>query len=78
VVHIAVHCHTMRCYNCSGFRHKSHDLWNTRIQSMRSASYSMSIRKQKEDDIEKMESQNSSYEKLGHLQKWMKKTNQPK
>jgi hypothetical protein len=25
VGHIAAHCHTMRCYNYSGFGHKSQD-----------------------------------------------------
>jgi hypothetical protein len=80
VGHIVAHCHTMRCYNCSGFGHKSQDCWNTRRQSMRSASYSMTRRThetRKEDNIEKMEAQSSSSEKLGHLQKWMKKTEQP-
>jgi hypothetical protein len=31
----------------------------------------------KEDNVENMEAQSSSYEKLGHFQKWMKKTEQP-
>jgi hypothetical protein len=46
---------------------------------MRSASYSMKRRmheSRKEDNIENMESQSSSYEKLGHLHKWVKKTEQ--
>jgi hypothetical protein len=80
VGHIVAHCHTMRCYSCSGFGHKSQDCWNTRRQSMRSASYSMTRRTheaRKEDNFENMEAQSSSSEKLGHLQKWMKKTEQP-
>jgi hypothetical protein len=58
VGHIAAHCHTMRCYNYSGFGHKSHDFWNTRRQSMRSDSYSMTRRTheaKKEDNFENME-----------------------
>jgi hypothetical protein len=31
----------------------------------------------KEDNFENMEAQSSSSEKLGHLQKWVKKTEQP-
>jgi hypothetical protein len=30
----------------------------------------------KEDNLENMEAQSSSYEKLGHLQKWVNKTKQ--
>jgi hypothetical protein len=47
---------------------------------MRSASYIMKIRKnkdRKEDNVENMEAQSSSSEKLGHLQKWVKKTEKP-
>jgi hypothetical protein len=79
VGHIAAHCHTMRCYNCSGFGHKSQDCWNTRRQSMRSVSYSMTRRTheaRREDNVENMEAQSLSSEKLGHLQKWVKKTEQ--
>jgi hypothetical protein len=79
VGHIAAHCHTMRCYNCSGFGHKSQDCWNTRRQSMRSVSYSMTRRTheaRKEDNVGNMEAQSSSSEKMGHLQKWVKKTEQ--
>jgi hypothetical protein len=46
---------------------------------MRSDSYSIARRThetRKEDNIEKMEAQRSSFEKLGHLHKWMKKTEQ--
>jgi hypothetical protein len=79
VGHIVAHCHTMRCYNCSGFGHKSQDCWNTRRQSMRSVSYSMTRRTheaRREDNVGNMEAQSSSSEKLGHLQKWVKKTEQ--
>jgi hypothetical protein len=31
----------------------------------------------KEDIFEKMEAQSSSYEKLGHLERWVKNTEQP-
>jgi hypothetical protein len=57
VGHIDAQCHTMRCYICSGFGHKSQDCWNTRRQSMRSASYSMTRRTheaRKEDNFEKI------------------------
>jgi hypothetical protein len=77
--HIASHCHTMRCYNYSGFDHKAQDCWNSRRQSMRSASYSMERRALvtwKEDNVERMETQSTSTEKPWHLQKWMKKTEQ--
>jgi hypothetical protein len=70
VGYIASHCHTMRCYNCSGFGHKSQDRWNTRRQPMKSASYNMTRRtheSRKEDIVEKMEAQISSSEKLIHL-----------
>jgi hypothetical protein len=43
-------------------------------------SYSMTIRRhevRKEDIFEKMEAERSSYGKQGHLQKWVKKTEQP-
>jgi hypothetical protein len=46
---------------------------------MKSVSYRMKRRKHedmKEDNVENMEAQSSSYEKLGHLQKWMKKIEQ--
>jgi hypothetical protein len=46
---------------------------------MRSVSYSMTRRTheaRREDNFEKMEAQSLSYEKLGHLQKWVKKTEQ--
>jgi hypothetical protein len=46
---------------------------------MRSVSYSMTRRtheSRKEDNVGKMEAQSSSSEKLGHLQKWVKKTEQ--
>jgi acetoin utilization deacetylase AcuC-like enzyme len=79
VGHIATHCHTMRCYRCSVFGHKSLDCWNARRHSMRSASYRMTIRtheSRKEENFENMEAHSSSSKKLGHLQKWVKKTKQ--
>jgi hypothetical protein len=48
---------------------------------MKSASYSMTRRThkyRKEDNVENMEAQSTSTEKPGHLQKWMKKTEQPR
>jgi hypothetical protein len=48
---------------------------------MRSASYRMTRRThkaRKEEKFQNMEAQSSSSEKLGHLQKWVKKTEQPK
>jgi hypothetical protein len=80
VGHIVVHCNTMRCYSCSGFGHKSHECWNTRRKSMMRNSNSMSRRRnevRKEDIFEKMDAQSSSSEEQGHLQKWVKKTEQP-
>jgi hypothetical protein len=79
VGHIVAHCHIMRCYSCSGFGHKSQDCWNTRRKSMMRNSYSMTRRRHEvsnEDIFEKMEAQSSSSEKLGHLMKWVKKTEQ--
>jgi hypothetical protein len=75
VGHIVAHCHTMRCYSCSGFGYKSQDCWNTRRQSMKSASYSMKRRTpetRKEDKVKRMEDKRS-----GYSQKWMKKIEQP-
>jgi hypothetical protein len=80
VGHIVVHCNTMRCYNCSGFGHKSHECWNTRRNSMMRTSNSMARRRnevRKGDIFEKMDAQSSSSEEQGHLQKWVKKTEQP-
>jgi hypothetical protein len=79
VGHIAAHYHTMRCYSCSGFDHKSRDFWNTRRKSIMRTSYSMTRRRhevRKEDIFENTKAQRSSYENLGHLQKWVKKTEQ--
>jgi hypothetical protein len=80
VGHIVVHCNTMRCYSCSGFGHKSHECWNTRRKSMMRTSNSMARRRnevRKGDIFEKMDAQSSSSEEQGHLQKWVKKTEQP-
>jgi hypothetical protein len=80
VGHIVSHCHTMRCYKCSGFGHKSQDCWNTRRQSMRSASFSMTRRThevRKKYNFEKLEAQSSRFEKLEHHHKWVIKTEQP-
>jgi hypothetical protein len=71
----------MRFYSCSGFGHKSQDFWNTRRMSMMRNSYNMTRRRhevRKEDIFENMESQSSIYEKMGHLQKWVKKTEKSK
>jgi hypothetical protein len=60
VGHIVAHCHTMRCYSCSGFGHKSQDCWNSRRQSMRNVSYYMERREHeawKKDNVERMEAQ---------------------
>jgi hypothetical protein len=54
--------------------------WNTRRKSMKRNSYSMTRRRngvRKGDIFEKIEAQSSSSEKQGHLQKWVKKTEQP-
>jgi hypothetical protein len=80
VGHIVVHCNTMRCYNCSGFGHKSQECWNTRRKSMMRTSNSMARRRnevRKGDIFENMDAQSSSSEEQGHLQKWVKKTEQP-
>jgi hypothetical protein len=69
----------MRCYNCSGFGHKSQECWNTRRKSMMRTSHSMDrIRNEviKGDIFENMDTQSSSSEEKGHLQKWVKKTEQ--
>jgi hypothetical protein len=79
VGHIVVHCNFMRCYNCSGFGHKSQECWNTRRMSMMRTSHSMDRRRnevRKGDIFEKMDAQSSSSEEKGHLQKWVKKTEQ--
>jgi hypothetical protein len=70
VEHISIHCNTMRCYNCSGFGHKSDECWNTRRNSMMRTSNSMARRRnevRKGDIFEKMDAQSSSYEEQGHL-----------
>jgi hypothetical protein len=70
----------MRFYNCSGFGHKSQECWNTRRKSMMRTSHSMSRRRngvRKGDIFEKMDTQSSISEEKGHLQKWVKKTEQP-
>jgi hypothetical protein len=67
----------MRCYNCSGFGHKSQEYWNTRRKSMMRTSHSMARRRnevRKVDIFEKMDTQSSSSKERGHLQKWVKKT----
>jgi hypothetical protein len=80
VGHIVVHCNTMRCYSCSGFGHKSQECWNTRRKSMMRTSNSIARRRnevRKGDIFEKMDAQSSSSKKQGHLQKRVKKTEQP-
>jgi hypothetical protein len=70
----------MRCYSCSGFGHKSQECWNTRINCMMRTSHSMDRRRnevRKGDIFEKMDAQSSSSEEKGHLQKWVKRTEQP-
>jgi hypothetical protein len=70
----------MRCYSYSGFGHKSQECWNTRRNSMMRTSHSMDRRRnevRKGDIFEKMDTQSSSSEEKGHLQKWVKKTEQP-
>jgi hypothetical protein len=69
----------MRCYNYSGFGHKSQECWNTRRKSMMRTSHSMARRRnevRKGNIFEKMDTQSSSSEEKGHLQKWVKKTEQ--
>jgi hypothetical protein len=69
----------MRCYSCSGFGHKSQECWNTRRKSMLRTSHSMARRRnevRKRDIFENMDTQSSSSEEKGHLQKWVKKTEQ--
>jgi hypothetical protein len=80
VGHIAVHYNTMICYNCSVFGHKSQECRNTRRKFMMRTSNSMDRRRnevRKGDIFENMDTQSSSYEEQGHLQKWVKKTEQP-
>jgi hypothetical protein len=76
VGHIVVHCNTIRCYNCSGFGHKSQECWNTRRKSTMRTTNSMA-RRRNEDIFEKMDAHSSSSEEQEHLQKWVKKTEQP-
>jgi hypothetical protein len=60
----------MRCYNCSGFGHKSQECWNTRRKSMMRNSHSMAKRRnkvRKGDIFENMDAQSSSSEEKGHL-----------
>jgi hypothetical protein len=77
VGHIVVHYNTMRCYSYSGFGHKYQDCWNTRRRSIMRTYYSMAKRRnevRKGDIFAKMETRSSSSKKQGHLQKWVKKT----
>ena len=69
----------MRCYSCSGFGHKSQQCWNTRRKSMMRTSHSMARRRnevRKGYIFEKMDAHSSSSKEKGHLQKWLKKTEQ--
>jgi hypothetical protein len=77
---IYVHCNSMRCYSYSGFDHKSQECWNTRRNSMTRTSHSMARRRnevQNGDIFENMDTQSSSSEEKGHLQKSVKKTEKP-
>jgi hypothetical protein len=70
----------MRCYNYSGFGQKSQEYWNTRRNSMMRTSHSMARRRnevRRGDIFENMDAQSSTFEEKGHLQKWVKKTEQP-
>jgi hypothetical protein len=70
----------MRCYNYSGFGHKSQECWNTIRKSMMRTSHRMDRRRnevRKGDIFENMDAQLSSSEEKGHIQKWVKKTKQP-
>jgi hypothetical protein len=70
----------MRCYSCSGFGHKSQECWNTRRNSMMRTSHSMARRRnavRKGGIFENMDTKSSSFEEKSHLQKWVKKTEQP-
>jgi hypothetical protein len=65
---------------CSGFGQKSQEYWNTRRNSMMRTSYSMTRRRtevRKGDIFDNMDAQRSSYKEKRHLQKWVKKTEQP-
>jgi hypothetical protein len=60
----------MRCYNYSGFGHKSHDCWNARRNSMMRTSNRMARRRNKVRKggiFEKRDAQRSSSEEQGHL-----------
>ena len=39
--HVVATCHTLRCYTCSGFGHKSQECASKRSQPIRSASYTL-------------------------------------
>jgi hypothetical protein len=70
----------MRCYSCSGFGHKSQECWNTRRKSMMRTSHSIARRRnkvRKGDIFEKIDTQRSSSEEKGHIQKWVKKIEKP-
>jgi hypothetical protein len=57
----------MRCYNYSGFGHKSQECWNTRRKSMMRTSHSMARRRnevRKGDIFEKMDAHSSSFKKI--------------
>jgi hypothetical protein len=63
-----------------GFGHKSQECWNTRRMSMMRTSHNMARRRnevRKGDIFENMDAQSSSSEEKGHLQKWVKKMEQP-
>ena len=76
VGYIATHCHTMRCYSCSGFGHKAQDCVNSRRQPMRNASYT-SARKTydpwKKNDVGRNTAQKTNAQNQGYSQVWMKK-----
>jgi hypothetical protein len=79
VGHIATHCYTMRCYSCGGYGHKSHNCWNSRKQSMRNASYNTTKRVNetwKKNEAAVIEDQRTKFNKSGHSQMWIAKTEQ--
>jgi hypothetical protein len=79
VGHIVAHCYTMRCYSCDGYGHKAYNYCNSRKQSMRNTSYSMTKGVNgtwKKNEVPVIDDQRTKFKKPGHSQMWIEKTEQ--
>jgi catechol-2,3-dioxygenase len=69
----------MRYYSCGGYGHKAYNCWNSRKQSIRNASYSMTkgVNKTwKKNEVAEIKYQRTKFKKPGHSQIWIENTEQ--